>query len=84
MYYCYNIKDFNEDGYDALKASISLPLVAKIIDYDNKSKDDLYTRSFFERIQQFYAFNSKYINEMNLEEINRMLSSSTYINLFKK
>ena len=32
----YNIKDFNEDGYDALKASISLPLVAKIIDYDNK------------------------------------------------
>ena len=56
----------------------------RIIDYDNKSKDDLYTRSFFERIQQFYAFNSKYINEMNLEEINRMLSSSTYINLFKK
>lgn len=32
----YNIKDFNEEGYDALKASISLPLVAKIIDYDNK------------------------------------------------
>lgn len=32
----YNIKDFNEDGYDSLKASISLPLVAKIIDYDNK------------------------------------------------
>ena len=32
----YNIKDFNEDGYDALKASISLPLVAKVIDYDNK------------------------------------------------
>ena len=32
----YNIKDLNEDGYDSLKASISLPLVAKIIDYDNK------------------------------------------------
>jgi predicted patatin/cPLA2 family phospholipase len=32
----YNIKDFNEDGYDPLKASISLPLVASIIDYDNK------------------------------------------------
>lgn len=33
----YNIKDFNIDGYDALKASISLPLVAKIINYDNKN-----------------------------------------------
>lgn len=33
----YNIKDFNVDGYDALKASISLPLVAKIINYDNKN-----------------------------------------------
>lgn len=32
----YNVKDFNEDGYDSLKASISLPLVASIIDYDNK------------------------------------------------
>ncbi|WP_411168687.1 patatin family protein [Clostridium sp. MB05] len=31
----YNIKDFS-DGYDALKASISLPLVAKIIEFDNK------------------------------------------------
>lgn len=33
----YRIKDFNIDGYDALKASISLPLVAKIINYDNKN-----------------------------------------------
>lgn len=32
----YNIKDFNVDGYEALKASISLPLVAKVIEYDNK------------------------------------------------
>ncbi|MDZ7547927.1 patatin-like phospholipase family protein [Clostridium perfringens] len=31
----YNIKDVS-DGYDALKASISLPLVAKIIEFDNK------------------------------------------------
>lgn len=33
----YNINDFNTDGYDALKASISLPLVAKVINYDNKN-----------------------------------------------
>lgn len=33
----YNIKDFNDGyGYEALKASISLPLVAKIVDFDNK------------------------------------------------
>ncbi|MDU5105582.1 MULTISPECIES: patatin family protein [unclassified Clostridium] len=36
----YNIKDFNKDGYDALKASISLPLVAKVIEYDNKKLMD--------------------------------------------
>ena len=32
----YPIRDFNEDRYESLKASISLPLVAKVIDYDNK------------------------------------------------
>ena len=37
----YNIKDFNDGyGYDALKASISLPLVAKIVDFDNKKLMD--------------------------------------------
>ena len=36
----YNIKDFNVDGYEALKASISLPLVAKVIEYDNKKLMD--------------------------------------------
>ena len=36
----YNIKDFNEDGYDPLRASISLPLVAKVIEYDNKKLMD--------------------------------------------
>lgn len=36
----YHIKDFNEDGYDAIKASISLPLVAKVIDFDNKKLMD--------------------------------------------
>lgn len=36
----YTIKDFDEDGYDSLKASISLPLVAKVIEYDNKKLMD--------------------------------------------
>ncbi|MCF0149336.1 MAG: patatin family protein [Clostridium sp.] len=36
----YNISDFNKDGYEALKASISLPLVAKVIKYDNKNLMD--------------------------------------------
>lgn len=37
----YNIKNFNDGyGYDALKASISLPLVAKIVDFDNKKLMD--------------------------------------------
>ncbi|MDY6226658.1 MULTISPECIES: patatin-like phospholipase family protein [unclassified Clostridium] len=36
----YPIKDFDEDGYDSLKASISLPLVAKVIEYDNKKLMD--------------------------------------------
>ncbi|MBE6053096.1 MAG: patatin family protein [Clostridium sartagoforme] len=36
----YNIKDFNEEGYTPLKASISLPLVAKVINYENKNLMD--------------------------------------------
>lgn len=32
----YHIEDFDKDGYESLKASVSLPLVAKIIEYDNK------------------------------------------------
>ena len=36
----YQIKDFNKDGYEALKASISLPLVARVIEYDNKKLMD--------------------------------------------
>lgn len=36
----YNIKDFDADGYDAIKASISLPLVAKVIKFDNKNLMD--------------------------------------------
>ena len=36
----YNIKDFNEDGYESLKASISLPLVAKVVEFDNKKLMD--------------------------------------------
>lgn len=33
----YEVKDFREDGYDTLQASISLPLVAQIVEYDGKS-----------------------------------------------
>ncbi len=36
----YEIKDFNKDGYESLKASISLPLVARVIEYDNKKLMD--------------------------------------------
>lgn len=36
----YHLKEFNEEGYDYLKASISLPLVAQVIEYDNKKLMD--------------------------------------------
>ncbi|MDV4150056.1 patatin family protein [Clostridium sp. AL.422] len=36
----YQINDFNKDGYESLKASISLPFVAKVIEYDNKKLMD--------------------------------------------
>lgn len=36
----YNISDFDLDGYGAIKASISLPLVAKVVDFDNKNLMD--------------------------------------------
>ena len=36
----YQINDFNKDGYESLKASISLPLVARVIEYDNKKLMD--------------------------------------------
>lgn len=36
----YQIKNFAEDGYESIKASISLPLVASVIKYDNKNLMD--------------------------------------------
>lgn len=33
----YYVKDFKEDGYDALRASMSLPLVAPIVEYEGKN-----------------------------------------------